>query len=218
MSATSTAPSPTPALRPPLSVPEAIEARRSIRRYAEAPVPQADLDRLLELMGRAPSSANVQPWRVVVVRDAGLKAQLRAAAYGQAQVEAAPVVLVLTSDIEDAIAHLDDITHPGLQGEAREAMLQRLAGMFGGMDGPTKQAFGVAQTYLALGYLSLAATSMGYATSIMGGFDAEAVRGVLGIPGHVAVAAVVALGVPDEPGFSAHRHALDRFVREAHAA
>jgi len=41
--------------------------RRSVRRFRPDPVPEATLCRILEVAARAPSGANMQPWRVHVV-------------------------------------------------------------------------------------------------------------------------------------------------------
>jgi nitroreductase len=52
-----------------MDVLEAICSRRSIREYAERPVPLALLERVLDAARLAPSSGNSQPWRFVVVVD-----------------------------------------------------------------------------------------------------------------------------------------------------
>ena len=41
---------------------EAIRTRRSVRRYAPAPVPRETLDRVFEAVRLAPSACNIQPW------------------------------------------------------------------------------------------------------------------------------------------------------------
>jgi nitroreductase len=48
---------------------EAILGRRSIRKYSDKPVTDAELKRLLEAGMAAPSGHNRQPWHFVVVRD-----------------------------------------------------------------------------------------------------------------------------------------------------
>jgi nitroreductase len=48
---------------------DAIRARRNVRVFAERPVADADLDRILEAGRRAPSSRNWQPWDFVLVTD-----------------------------------------------------------------------------------------------------------------------------------------------------
>jgi nitroreductase len=48
---------------------DAIRARRNVREYSDRPIPQQDLQRVLEAGRRAPSSQNWQPWNFVVVTD-----------------------------------------------------------------------------------------------------------------------------------------------------
>jgi nitroreductase len=46
---------------------EAIESRRSIRKFKDDPLPQAVLDRILKAATLAPSGKNKQPWKFYVV-------------------------------------------------------------------------------------------------------------------------------------------------------
>lgn len=46
---------------------EAIETRRSMRRFLPRPVPRETVERVLEVASRAPSGVNIQPWRVYVL-------------------------------------------------------------------------------------------------------------------------------------------------------
>jgi nitroreductase len=48
---------------------DAIRSRRNVRRYADRPIGQPDLDRILEAARRTPSSTNQQAWDFVVVTD-----------------------------------------------------------------------------------------------------------------------------------------------------
>ena len=48
---------------------EAITSRRNVRSFADRPIPQADLDRILEAGRRSPSSQNWQPWDFVLVTE-----------------------------------------------------------------------------------------------------------------------------------------------------
>ena len=54
----------------PLSVPAAIEHRRSVRHFEPDPIADDVLQQLIELAVMAPRSWNLQPVRMVVVRDA----------------------------------------------------------------------------------------------------------------------------------------------------
>ena len=197
----------------PLSVPAAIEQRRSIRAYTEAPVPDADLRRIIELAGKAPSAWNVQPWRFIAVRDAATKARLHKAAYGQPQVANAPVVLVVYSDMKAALESLESTVHPGMPAERGAAAVAQVRGIFGAQPEQAREAWANAQSYLAVGFLLLAAQSLGYATSPMLGFDPAAVKEIFGIPAHATIPALVALGVAADEGFSHHRHSVDTILK-----
>lgn len=55
-------------------------ARRSIRDFAPTPVPPEVIEQAIRAAASAPSGANLQPWRFVVVRDPDRKRRLREAA------------------------------------------------------------------------------------------------------------------------------------------
>jgi nitroreductase len=54
--------------------------RRTVREYAERPVPRALIEDCLRAATSAPSGANRQPWHFVVVRDPAVKKRVREAA------------------------------------------------------------------------------------------------------------------------------------------
>ncbi len=76
-----------------MNVFEAIRTRRSIRSYRNKPVEEEKLQQILEAGRLAPSSANRQEWRFVVVRDAETRMRLMSAAKNQPFVGQAPVVV-----------------------------------------------------------------------------------------------------------------------------
>ena len=55
---------------------ETIKTRRSVRRYQTTPVDDKTLKLILEAACWAPSWANTQCWRFIVVRDDGIKTEL----------------------------------------------------------------------------------------------------------------------------------------------
>jgi len=60
----------------PIGVYEAMRTLRAVRRLKPDPIPDAVLLRVIEAATFAPTGGNVQPWRVVVVRDAAKKRHL----------------------------------------------------------------------------------------------------------------------------------------------
>lgn len=72
---------------------DVIANRKSIRAYKDTPIPEDKLARVLEAARLAPSGANKQEWKFVVVRDANKREVLMHAAGGQKHVGQAPVVI-----------------------------------------------------------------------------------------------------------------------------
>jgi nitroreductase len=73
---------------------DAIRARRNVRAFADTPLADADLDRILEAGRRAPSSRNWQPWDFVLVTDRSQLPELAKVWRGAAHVAHAAAVIV----------------------------------------------------------------------------------------------------------------------------
>lgn len=187
--------------------------RRSIRHYRTDSIPQEDLLALVRAAARAPSPWNLQPWRFIVVRNPEAKKQLREAAFNQPQVEAASAVIVLWSDMVDSLAHVNETQHPALPPERQAHTVARILGAFEKMAPEQRDQWGLSQTYIALGYLLLAAEAFGFGSSPMLGFDPAKVKALFQLHEHARVAALVALGYPDEPGLDPHRVAIETITR-----
>ena len=83
-----------------MNVTEAIEARRSVKHYDTNHVmPEADLAELIRLTKLAPSSFNMQNYRILVVRDPETRQQIRAVAWDQPQVTDASVLFIMCADL-----------------------------------------------------------------------------------------------------------------------
>jgi nitroreductase len=59
---------------------ELMDRRRTVRDYTDRDVPFELIEKAIATAGTAPSGANMQPWRFVVVRDPEVKRQIREAA------------------------------------------------------------------------------------------------------------------------------------------
>jgi nitroreductase len=59
---------------------ENLNRRRTVREYSNRDVPFELIEKAIQTAGTAPSGANMQPWRFVVVRDAETKRKIREAA------------------------------------------------------------------------------------------------------------------------------------------
>lgn len=76
-----------------------ILTRRSIRKYTEEPVSEAETRKLLEAAMSAPSAANQQPWHFVVINDREILNKIpEILQYGQMSCEASMVIVVCLDD------------------------------------------------------------------------------------------------------------------------
>jgi len=196
----------------PMTVTAAAEARRSIRKYETAPIPEADLKEILRVAGLAPSAWNLQPWRVAVLRDAAQKTDLQGVAFGQPQVGAAPAVFVVYSDMVDMLEKVEDTVHPGMPAEKATEHVAYMRTYFGALPAEGREQWGSGQANIFLGFLLLAIKSQGYDSSPMLGFQPAEVKKLLGLPEHVLIQALVAIGKGTEAGFPHFRHPQERFV------
>lgn len=76
---------------------EAIEKRRSVRKYLPEPVPREVIDKALSAALLAPNSSNLQPWEIYWVRDSNKKSELVTAAFDQSAAATAAELLVFVA-------------------------------------------------------------------------------------------------------------------------
>jgi len=142
-----------------------IESRKSIRSYKPQPVEEEKLQYVLQAFRKAPSAKNIQPWKLVVVRDQKKKNDLAIACNNQLFIAEAPIVIVACAKEEEAY------------------------GTMGGY----MNSFAI-DTAIALEHLMLAATEQGLGTCWIGSFKEKLVKDLLGIPDNIRVVALTPLG------------------------
>ena len=78
---------------------EAIVTRRSIREYNDKSVSLITIEEIIDAGRYAPSSGNIQVWRVIIIKDQKTKNKIARLAMKQSWVSEAPVILIVCSDI-----------------------------------------------------------------------------------------------------------------------
>ena len=157
---------------------DAIKGRRSVRKYRSGPIGSKDLEYVLDAARWAPSWANTQCVRWIVVKDHDTKQKLLEALSftnpARDAMIAAPVVLVACAEVGRA----------GFKkGEPATDK------------GDWWFMFDVAS---AAQNLMLAAHDLGLGTVHVGSMDAKKAEQVLGVPAGVRVVEMIPLGHPDE--------------------
>jgi nitroreductase len=80
---------------------DALRSRRNVRQFAERPIPEGDLDRILEAGRRAPSASNRQMWDFVVVTGRERLAELAAVWQGARHVAGSAATIAMVAPISD---------------------------------------------------------------------------------------------------------------------
>jgi len=183
-----------------MEVLEAIKTRRSIRRYTADPVDDETVQKVLDAARWAPSWANTQCWRFIVVRDSDIKSKLVAVltSISAERVNAAtraignaPVVIVACAELGKS-----GYSHGELEGPVTDK-------------GDFWYMYDVA---LAMQNLTLAAHSLGLGTVHVGSFDAKKVAAILGVAEGYCVVAMTPLGYPDQEPAPRPRKELSEIV------
>jgi len=198
----------------PLTVPEAILQRRSVKSFKPDPIAPEVLDQIIDLTLRAPSCFNMQQWRIVVVTDPAQKEALSEVSWKQKQLVQAPVVFVFAV----SIAGWEKTFELTLAEAARiEAWSEKTVAYFRGAVpgfqkglGAQAREYAIKDALIAATHTALAAESFGLGSCYMNGWSEEGVKKVIGAGDDpdIAIALVLPVGVPAEvPKFSGR---LDR--------
>lgn len=177
-----------------MHVKEAIESRRSIRKYTSESVEESQVLELLGAAHRAPSGHNTQPWRFILVQDQKMRERLSAVCHDQRWMAKAPLFVVACADLSarsEAPAVFDEAT-PGM--DAKRV---------------------IRDTAIAVDHLMLRAVEMDLGTCWIGWFEQSDIRPLLQIPEHVFVLGVIVIGHPDEsPNARPRKELKDLVFRE----
>src|SRR6056300_409593 len=183
-----------------MNVRETIEARRSVKHYdPDHVMPEEDLTELIRLTKLAPSSFNMQNYRILVVRDPEIRQQIRAVAWDQAHVTDASVLFILCADMtahqenpstywSHAPQEVQDILGPMIQPfyEGKDTLIRDEAMRSSALAGMT---------------LMMAAKDMGYDICPMIGFDGEKVAELINLPQNYALSFMIPVGKQAQPGW-----------------
>jgi F420 biosynthesis protein FbiB-like protein len=174
-----------------------IDARRSVRRYAEQPIAEDVIDELLRCATRAPSAHNRQPWRFAVLREAAPKVRL-------ARAMAAKLRSDRLADGDDAAVVAADVAR-SFERITRPPVVVLVAASMQDMDAypdarrhAAEAAMAMQSTAMAVQNLLLAANAAGLGACWMCAplFCPETARSALDLPPDWQPQAIITLGVP----------------------
>jgi len=152
-----------------------IKGRRSVRKYEEKPVPDEHINQILESIRWAPSWGNTQCWEVVVVKDPANRNKIRDIVSeknpARKAFTQAPVIFTLCAKL-------------------------KVSGFYSGKSMTKLGDWFMFDMGLAAQNLCLAAHDLGLGTVIVGIFDHNRVKNIIGLGDDYEVVALVLLGYP----------------------
>jgi nitroreductase len=160
---------------------EAIRTRRSVRKFLDRPLEDDKLEQILEAVRQAPSWANFQCWRFLVVKEKAAKERISELSY-----------------VESFFAPAGYKANP-----AKKALAEAPVVIVACAD-PSRSGVLWDQTYymtdlgIACQNLMLAARGLGLGTVFVGVFDEAKVRELLNIPQNIRVVGLFPVGYPFE--------------------
>ncbi|HMK49238.1 MAG TPA: nitroreductase family protein [Thermodesulfovibrionales bacterium] len=189
-----------------LTTKEAIERRRSIRRFMPDAVPDEHLAAILDAARLAPSGCNAQPWRFRIVKDGDTKSKLARAAFDQSFVAKAPVVIVCCADIQGYLSGtLSGIHDLGKIGAVEDRIVtilnKRAEQMDLQMKVVSKDQLGARISFnvaIAVEHMVLRALDFGLGSCWVRLLDEQMVRDIFAWDENIFVVALLPLGYPAE--------------------
>ena len=184
---------------------EILKSRRSVNFFDPTkPVSDEELKKMVALATLIPSSFNLQPWNLIVVRSPDGKARLRKRAWDQPKVTEAPVVLIVLADrdgykeghptVEQVWASFERNGY--MNAEQRSWFLEGGKSLYGG--DVKSLAFAVKNAAFFGLALMLAAKELGLEAHPMDGFDHDGVMEEFSIPKNFFVPMLLAVGHFDQ--------------------
>ena len=149
-------------------------------------VSNEDLETLKEAIRLSASSYGLQPYKVLIIDNPELRAQLQPAAWGQSQIVEASQLLVFANitDFDDAQidAYMKNLTETrGIPIEAVQGYADFMKSKIGTLSVEKRNIWTSKQTYLAMGNLLNAAAELNIDVTPMEGFEPEKVNEILGL-------------------------------------
>jgi nitroreductase len=160
-----------------MDIEKALKSRRSINFFDQNhTISDEEINSILELANYTPSSMNLQPWKIIVVKSFDIKNKLREACFNQSKVSEASCNFVVVADPHALEENIDDVLKSwvdlGYITEETASNYKNMAlGLYETQDSLKRKIFAVKNSSFYAMSLMYAAMAIGYETHQMYGFD-----------------------------------------------
>ncbi|BCS99018.1 nitroreductase [Desulfoluna limicola] len=185
---------------------EVIATRRAVNHFdPNRDVPDALLRQVVEMAATTPSSFNLQPWSLMVLRDKEEKLRLQKQAMGQVKVSEAPVTLIVLADRKGwadechfTEKNFQEMIKAGTMKEGQRDWFTKARTKLYGTTEESQLAFATKNTGFFAMTLMLSARSVGLHAHPMDGFSMEGVMKEFNIPDTYWVPLLMSVGYFNE--------------------
>jgi len=164
-------------------------------------IPQDKLDKLLELIRHAPSSFNIQPWKIIVISNQEIKEKLSPVSWDQPQIKSSSHLLVFCAD-SNIYGKIDKLKEAMIESGAKEdqiaGYIQMMKDFEKGLNEEQKLSWTQRQTYLALGNAVNGAKALGFDSCPMEGFNPAEYSKILELPKNIVPTALCTIGYAND--------------------
>jgi nitroreductase len=158
---------------------DAIEMRRSIRKYKDKKVEPEKIKELIESARLAPSGSNTQSASYIIVNEEENRRRLAMASHKQEWMITAPTFIVCVADIRCRLKEEEDLIID--ENSSQEEVKQIIR-----------------DTAIAADHIVIAANHLGLGSCYVAWFTQEQIRPLLNIPSDKYVVCILTIGYPDE--------------------
>lgn len=151
-----------------------VRERYAVKLFDGRKLPEEKVNKLFEIIRLAASSFNIQPWKIIVVKDQKLKEKLQPATWNQQQIPTCSHLLVFCADA-DIAGNIDRLERlmieNGADKESIKGYMDMMRGFEKGLSKEQKLSWAQRQAYLALGNALNGAKALGFDSCPMEGFS-----------------------------------------------
>lgn len=170
-----------------MDVQEAINLRKSIRKYKDKQISDEIINDLLEAARKAPSAKNVQSHKYFIVKDKSVKNKLiEAGAFKQPFVNDAPLIIICCAD-------------PSLYPKSTDI-------------DETSTNYAYIDLSIAASFLVLRATELGLGTVFVAWIYRDKIKKILNLPKNYIIPFVIPIGYPSEDPMPKPRKDLKEII------
>ena len=176
---------------------EIVHSRYAVKQFDGKKLPESKVSELLEIISMAPSSFNIQPWKIIVIESPQVKKKLAPAAWNQPQIESSSHLLVFCAN-SDIVGNIKKIESQALAaGAKKEDIKGYIDMMMGSVAGKSEQErldWAKRQVYIALGNAVNGAKSLGFDSAPMEGFSPDDFAKILNTPKNLVPVVICGIG------------------------